>query len=113
MIWSKILDAYPHPGSLSPARIKWSQLIAETRDPTVLGNRILESAQVCRQIHKLDPTGNTRHLPNLANFLDGGYREDRTGALKALRRENGQATLADGGPTLADLLRADKARPTQ
>ncbi len=86
--WEKLSAVYPHPGNLGQARISWQMLITSSESPESDVRKVLEAASIAAEIHALDPAAQrSRALPGLANFLEGGWREDRTGALEALSPE--------------------------
>ena len=101
--WEQIQAIYPHPGSMSQASIRWQIELSQQEDPEGFARAVLAAARIAAEIHGRDPNAEkSRSLPNLANFLDGGYREDRSGVLKALKD--------DGGLTLEDVMEYEKTR---
>ncbi len=85
LAWEKLSAVYPHPGNLGQARISWETLIASSESPGSDAQKVLESASTAAESHALDANAQrSRALPSLANFLEGGWQEDRTGVLEAL-----------------------------
>ncbi len=108
-IWSRIVETYPHPSGQSQARISYLARLGELDDPVVLAKQILAAAEIFREVHQLDPSGHAaRPLPSLANFVDGGYLEDKSKVLERLRKKaaakDGPTTLADQGESVFDIV---------